>query len=665
MKLRRLEIHNFRAFTHAVMEFPESGVLLIAGANNAGKSALLSALDIVAFGDSLPEVQHHGSTEPAAMTATFALDDDERRSLLRGVSDTSLLDSDAFREVRWQFEDIGINSALVPIRITTTWQSHGDVVLADYSMRNNQPTIRRTGAMVILAGQPESNATFALESSSVVPLHASGLRGQAPNLGVLAPLVNYLESWAAGLYHFKALRPGTTGDTHQISGAGRLEPTGQNLPAVLNHLYHNQRQTYETLNQLLQQIVPGIGQLELPLDGNQTRITFRDPNAPTHVLNLKSLGTGVEQLLMTLVVGLMGDGPSGVIVEEPETNLHPGAQRALLTLIREWSKARLYIMATHSPVLLDTTQPAEVVLVTRQSGASTVRSLGGDALEALDELGVRLSDVLSADRLLLIEGKTDEAILRVWFPEYLSHPRIAVVQGIGGDNARYARHLQSWLAQADRLGDRRVLYIRDRDELPEAEVKSLEQGDYVRVPLRREIENYLLDGDALTAIIRKRQKDRIIESDEVAKVMRQVADELQPTVVLKRVCRSLAPIRLMDNDLRGKLATEKAGLAELQLAVSERAKSPDEVKATVAALWPTIETEVMTAWEQNWMALAPGEEILKGIWHHFGLDGYSKASDGPKIAAAMAAPPQELREILAKFIETRARQSEALTPPRS
>lgn len=94
MKLRRLEIHNFRAFTRAAVDFPESGVLLIAGANNAGKSALLSAIDMVAFGGSLPEIQHHGSTEPTAMTATFALDDDERSSLLHGVgvSDSGLID---------------------------------------------------------------------------------------------------------------------------------------------------------------------------------------------------------------------------------------------------------------------------------------------------------------------------------------------------------------------------------------------------------------------------------------------------------------------------------------------------------------------------------------------------------------------------------------------
>ena len=57
-------------------------------------------------------------------------------------------------------------------------------------------------------------------------------------------------------------------------------------------------------------------------------------------LNLKDLGTGVEQLLMTLVVGLMEAPPFTLIVEEPETNLHPAGQRALLGHFQRWAEDR-------------------------------------------------------------------------------------------------------------------------------------------------------------------------------------------------------------------------------------------------------------------------------------------------------------------------------------
>jgi hypothetical protein len=630
---------------------PESGVFLIAGANNVGKSALLSAMDVLATGSMVAETAHYGSAEPVSITATFTLDDAELARLWQEASGLRAQHRDAFREIRFEFRDPGqaFGSRIAPVRVATTWPPHGEVVLAEYVARGGSGMVRRNDAEVILAGSLEPRPTFSLRDGGGGTLDGTALRGYAPQMGAFEPLMSFLSSWASGIYHFKALRPGTPGDSHRIRGAARLEPTGQNLPDVLTYLYHNQRVTYEALNRLLQQIVPDVGELELPLNGDETRITFRDPATPTHILNLKSLGTGVEQLLMTLVVGLTGGGPSGVIIEEPETNLHPGAQRALLALIREWSIDRPYIMATHSPVLLDTSHRAEVVLVTRHAGASQVRSLGSNALDALDELGVRLSDVLSADRLLLVEGPTDAAILRVWFPEMLANQRVAVIPAVGGDNARYARHLQAWLSEADRLGDRRVLFLRDRDELPEAEVKSLETGGFVRVPLRREIENYLLDEAAVAQFINNQRKAARASSDEVRRVMREVADGLKQTVVLKRVCRRLTPIRLMDHDLRNDLARQGAGLGDLQVAIATRAQSPDDVKAAAASLWREADHQVTEAWEHSWRALAPGQEVLTGIMTRFGL-AFSKAADGPQIAAAMSAVPEELQTILHDFI---------------
>ncbi len=81
-------------------------------------------------------------------------------------------------------------------------------------------------------------------------------------------------------------------------------------------------------------IVPHIGQLEVRTGGNQMQAVFAAGDVE---LNLKDLGTGVEQLLMTLVVGLTEAPPLTLVIEEPETNLHHAAQRALLGLLKDWS----------------------------------------------------------------------------------------------------------------------------------------------------------------------------------------------------------------------------------------------------------------------------------------------------------------------------------------
>ena len=104
---------------------------------------------------------------------------------------------------------------------------------------------------------------------------------------------------------------------------------------------------------------------------------------------------------------------------------------------------------------------------------SVVDSVGADPLSVLRSLGVRPSDVLSADRLLVLEGLSDQDVLEAWFPEVLRNPRVAILAGDGGDSAVHADRLAAWLAGADRTGLQRVVYMRDRDELAPSVLEKL------------------------------------------------------------------------------------------------------------------------------------------------------------------------------------------------
>jgi DNA repair ATPase RecN len=103
MFLERLELHDFRAYRDASVQVPPQGLVLVAGANNSGKSALLSALDVVA-GSKQPEaIQHAAASEPARVLARFALSEEERALLLASVSDTTVRESDALTWLEWHF----------------------------------------------------------------------------------------------------------------------------------------------------------------------------------------------------------------------------------------------------------------------------------------------------------------------------------------------------------------------------------------------------------------------------------------------------------------------------------------------------------------------------------------------------------------------------------
>lgn len=70
-----------RSRGHSV-RLPANGLVLVAGANNAGKSALLSALDVVAgVGSDVQALRHAGSVDPARVAATLTLTAGERSAL--------------------------------------------------------------------------------------------------------------------------------------------------------------------------------------------------------------------------------------------------------------------------------------------------------------------------------------------------------------------------------------------------------------------------------------------------------------------------------------------------------------------------------------------------------------------------------------------------------
>ena len=70
--------------------------------------------------------------------------------------------------------------------------------------------------------------------------------------------------------------------------------------------------------------------------------------------NLMDMGFGVSQALPTLAALYLADGPSILLLQQPEVHLHPSAQAALGSLFCETaSSGRQLIIETHSDYLLD------------------------------------------------------------------------------------------------------------------------------------------------------------------------------------------------------------------------------------------------------------------------------------------------------------------------
>lgn len=72
-----------------------------------------------------------------------------------------------------------------------------------------------------------------------------------------------------------------------------------------------------------------------------------------------------------------------VLIDEPESAVHPGLLGKLLHEVEAYSTDRQVILSTHSPQVVSWTRPEAIRLVERRDGVTTVRGLGEKAIRYL------------------------------------------------------------------------------------------------------------------------------------------------------------------------------------------------------------------------------------------------------------------------------------------
>ena len=102
-------------------------------------------------------------------------------------------------------------------------------------------------------------------------------------------------------------------------------------------------------------------------------------------VNIGLLSDGTLRVL-SLLVELINPPPSvTTIIEEPETQIHPGMLAKLLAEIETYTFGQNLILSTHSPQVVGWTSPDKINLVYRQHGQTIIRKLDEEEIQKVVE----------------------------------------------------------------------------------------------------------------------------------------------------------------------------------------------------------------------------------------------------------------------------------------
>ncbi|MEG9432541.1 ATP-dependent nuclease [Terriglobus sp. ADX1] len=524
MRISGFRIRNYKSFSDTGEVALAPGMNIVTGQNNAGKTALLQALELRnSYKEHLSEL-----TLPAKNQAHYQRESSTDFKITVNGKDLGIF-TDHLQSLqvpippdpRGGHHPLGIPydgnySSESSIRKIWDWL-HSQAEITFSFVRKVQPN----DLVKIEPVTIPSHNLFSVDGRPGVPPNYF-LRNVSPQ-GDISFIFQHgsgtdlgstlVDQFLARIYRFSAERFGLGEYTFGANSV--LLPDARNLAEVLNSLQPNADYFKEYVD-LVRFVLPQVKWISVePRPSNTLQIkvwtvgkeTLRDDLA----MPLAECGTGLGQVLAILYVAFTSNTARVLLIDEPQSFLHPGAARNLIEALKKFPHHQ-YVITSHSASVISAADAGEI-LILRNSGSDSSISVtdtnDNELLKKfLEEIGTRLGDVFGMEQVIWVEGPTEAAI----FPSILKRLKklrpgtvVVSIRNTGDLESKDAERIfgiYNNLTSKASILPQTMTFLLDselRTPAQQKEIETMSGGRAFFLP-RRNIECYLLHAEAVTAV---------------------------------------------------------------------------------------------------------------------------------------------------------------------
>ena len=507
MKIHSVQVINYKCFYDLGEIIISPLFTIITGKNNAGKTALTQALSL-----NIENKPHRSFETVPTPTTPIKGQSSVRIKIDLSVQEFYELYSNIGEE--FNFYRMPTQSADTQIQQINSVFEKGTLPL----MLEYNPGGFTAAYLDIPCTSQNTNTgfQFSIPKEGKVPIikrdHTSVvMNSTAPYL--IAPYIR------DRLYHFNAERFNV--GQYGIGPDPNLHSDARNLAQVLNNLQTKNPSKFGELIAHANTIFPDVHYITAPPHEKAEGMVWINVwpvPVPTQradlAIPLQESGTGLGQVLAILYVAISSEYPRPIIIDEPQSFLHPGAIRNLISILQTYYSQHQYIVTTHSPIVLTSAVSSAIIHLTKTTSESSVQIIdpsNASALKTLlSDVGARLSDVFGADKILWVEGRTEEECFPIILNKIVHRALVGTaivgiinVGDIQGRDASKIISIYRRLCTGNALIPPSVGFIFDKEGKSTAQ-----QDDIIRmspktvhfIP-RRMYENYLIKPAAIAAVI--------------------------------------------------------------------------------------------------------------------------------------------------------------------